>query len=155
MILTQLVETANKQLDKLVKSQNGTVSLGQLWKIWSDNKIATVMVSTLVGLVVIPVGLVVACSDLNCVRTSWPDNDDVRSYMINKGAYLRRCSVWINGSRVEVFTCLGLRDERGRVKYIERDGGRATAGYTIWQPGRTKDCLVHYKDRNYAICLYD
>ena len=37
MILTQLVETANKQLDELVKSQNGTVSLGQLWKIWSDN----------------------------------------------------------------------------------------------------------------------
>ena len=60
MILTQLVETANKQLDELVKSQNGTVSLGQLWKIWSDNQIATVMVSTLVGLVVIPVGLVVA-----------------------------------------------------------------------------------------------
>ena len=60
MTLTQLVETANKQLDELVKSQNGTVSLGQLWKIWSDNQIATVMVSTLVGLVVIPVGLVFA-----------------------------------------------------------------------------------------------
>ena len=30
MTLTQLVETANKQLDELVKSQNGTVSLGQL-----------------------------------------------------------------------------------------------------------------------------
>ena len=79
MILTQLVETANKQLDELVKSQNGTVSLGQLWKIWSDNQIATVMVSTLVGLVVIPVGLVVACSGLNRMRTP----DDVRSYMIN------------------------------------------------------------------------
>ena len=81
MILTQLVETANKQLDELVKSQNGTVSLGQLWKIWSDNQIATVMVSTLVGLVVIPVGLVVACSGLNRMRTP----DDVRSYMINFG----------------------------------------------------------------------
>ena len=81
MILTQLVETANKQLDELVKSQNGTVSLGQLWKIWSDNQIATVMVSTLVGLVVIPVGLVVACSGLYSMRTP----DDVRKYMINLG----------------------------------------------------------------------
>ncbi|WP_048320712.1 hypothetical protein, partial [Crocosphaera watsonii] len=42
------------------KSQNGEVSFGQIWKIWSDNQIASVMVSTLVGLVVIPVGLVVA-----------------------------------------------------------------------------------------------
>ena len=77
----------------------------------------------------------------------------------SKGAYLRRCSIWINGSRVEVFTCIGSRDERGRVNYIEWDtpehGGRAMSGYTIWQPGRTKDCFVHYKDRNYAICLYD
>ena len=37
MTVTQRIETANKQLDELVKSQNGTVSLGQLWKIWSDN----------------------------------------------------------------------------------------------------------------------
>ena len=80
MILTQLVETANKQLDELVKSQNGTASLGQLWKIWSDNQIATVMVSTLVGLVVIPVGLVVACSGLYRMRTP----GDVHSYMIHK-----------------------------------------------------------------------
>ena len=60
MTLKQRVETANKQLDELAKSQNGTVSLGQLWKIWSDNQIATVMVSTLVGLVLISFGLVVA-----------------------------------------------------------------------------------------------
>ena len=87
MILTQLVETANKQLDELVKSQNGTVSLGQLWKIWSDNQIATVMVSTLVGLVVIPVGLVVACSGLYRMRTP----DDVPKYMINLGSAGQVC----------------------------------------------------------------
>ena len=87
MILTQLVETANKQLDELVKSQNGTVSLGQLWKIWSDNQIATVMVSTLVGLVVIPVGLVVACSGLYRMRTPY----DVCRYMINLGSAGQVC----------------------------------------------------------------
>ena len=47
-------------MSKVQKSQNGEVSFGQIWKIWSDNQIASVMVSTLVGLVVIPVGLVVA-----------------------------------------------------------------------------------------------
>ena len=73
--------------------------------------------------------------------------------------YRRRCSIWINGSRAYVLSCIGSRDESGRVNYIDWDtpeyGGRDMSGYTIWQPGRTKDCFVHYKDRNYAICLYD
>ena len=33
MTLTQRVETANKQLNELLKSQNGKVSFGQVWKI--------------------------------------------------------------------------------------------------------------------------
>ena len=86
MTVTQRIETANKQLNEL-KSQNGEVSFGQIWKIWSDNQIASVMVSTLVGLVVIPVGLVVACSGLYRMRTP----DDVRKYMINLGSAGQVC----------------------------------------------------------------
>ena len=61
MTLQQRIETANKQLNEL-RAKNGRASVSQVWKIWSDNQISSVMVSTLVGLVVVPVGLVIAFS---------------------------------------------------------------------------------------------
>ena len=98
--------------------------------------------------------------------------------------YRRRCSIWINGSRAYVLSCIGSRDERGRANHIEWDAefsdGSAYSGYVSthprrrritgnWKPGRTKDCFVNLNpvlrhpddirargyDNVLAICLYD
>ena len=91
--------------------------------------------------------------------------------------YQRRCSIWINGSRVHVLSCIGSRDERGRVNHIEWDNQpyymiHFDGGYVSrhprhkntggpFAPGQTKDCFVNVNTPhktpgfNYAICLYD
>ena len=84
--------------------------------------------------------------------------------------YRRRCSIWINGSRAYVLSCIGSRDERGRANYIEWESefsdGSYFSGYVSthprhrpitgpWRRGRTKDCFVNVNPPNEAICLYD
>lgn len=92
--------------------------------------------------------------------------------------YRRRCSMWINGSRAYVLSCIGSRDERGRANYIEwhpefhpdREYRGYFDGYVSthprhdpigvvpngpWRYGRTKDCFVNVIPPNEAICLYD
>ena len=85
--------------------------------------------------------------------------------------YRRRCSIWINGSRAYVLSCIGSRDESGRVNHLEWDTKGIGGGYysrhprnrTItggWERGRTKDCIVNTEDKYrfntiYAVCLYD
>ena len=52
--------------------------------------------------------------------------------------YRRRCSIWINGSRAYVLSCIGSRDERGRANYIEWDtefsDGNYFSGYVSTHP---------------------
>ena len=85
--------------------------------------------------------------------------------------YRRRCSIWIDGSRAYVLSCIGSRDESGRVNHLEWDTKGIGGGYysrhprnrTItggWERGRTKDCIVNEEDlyrfnTTYAVCLYD
>ena len=85
--------------------------------------------------------------------------------------YRRRCSIWIDGSRAYVLSCIGSRDESGRVIYIEWDTKGIGDGYFSthprhnpvsggWMRGRTKDCIVNAEDLGrfntiYAVCLYD
>ena len=85
--------------------------------------------------------------------------------------YRRRCSIWINGSRTNVLSCIGSRDESGRVNHLEWGTKGIGDGYYSrhprrraitggWLRGRTKDCIVNEEDLYrfntiYAVCLYD
>ena len=85
--------------------------------------------------------------------------------------YRRRCSIWIDGSRTYVLSCIGSRDESGRVNHLEWDTKGIGDGYFSrhprhiqagggWMRGRTKDCIVNEEDlyrfnTTYAVCLYD
>ena len=85
--------------------------------------------------------------------------------------YRRRCSIWIDGSRADVLSCIGSRDESGRVNHLEWDTKGIGDGYFSrhprhiqagggWMRGRTKDCIVNAEDKYrfntiYAVCLYD